>query len=225
MALLEFDELNILGIERRSMPYEKFFGEMDISEEEKEKRIEMAQRFEMLFAFYFMEYGSDDDDRDWVSYITEHYTEIAMLFVTATVTPAYIQDHAKRLAEEVTRVTNDRVSQADIAVIENGDDVPDDIVFWISRDRATLIAENESNTVGNYDEMIVAIRSGMTTKTWNTMRDNKVRHTHREVDGVTVGILEPFKVGNSLLMFPGDAETYGADLDEIANCRCHATYS
>lgn len=224
MALLEFDELNTLGIERRSMPYEKFFGEMDIPEEEKEKRIEMAKRFELLFAFYFMAYGDENDDRDWVSYIAEHYTEIAMMFVTATVTPAYIQDHARRLAKEVTRVTNDRVSQADIAVIEDGDDVPDDIVFWISRDRATLIAENESNTVGNYDEMVVAIRSGMTTKTWNTMEDSRVRKTHREVQGVTVGIFEPFTVGNSLLMFPGD-DSLGADLEELANCRCHVTYS
>lgn len=224
MALLEFDELNILGIDRRSMPYEQFFGEMDISEEEKEKRIEMAQRFEMLFAYYFMQYG-ENDDRDWTEYIAEHYTEIAMLFISATVTPAYIEDHARRLAEEVTRVTNERVSEADIAVIEDGDEIPDDIVFWISRDRATLIAENESNTVGNYDEMISAIHSGMTRKTWNTMRDRKVRHTHREVDGVTIDIFEPFKVGNSLLMFPGDAETYEADLNEIANCRCHVTYS
>lgn len=204
---------------------------MDISEEEKEKRIEMAKRFEALFAFYFAQYA--DNERDWTAYIAEHYTEIAMLFVTATVTPAYIADHARRLAEDVTRVTDERVDKKALELVVDGavisellesQEVSIETLTWLSQDRAMLIAENESNTVGNYDELIVAIRSGMTKKTWNTMRDNKVRNTHKDVDGMIVDIFEPFDVGNSKMMFPRD-DSLGASAEEIVNCRCHASYS
>lgn len=204
---LKFDELNILN-GRRSMPYEQFFGEMDIPEEEKQKRIEMAQRFEALFYSYFSGYA-DSDDTDWQQVLQDNYIQIAMLFVTATVTTAYIEDHARRLAEEVTRVTNDHAEEDE---------------FWLSDDRAMLIAENESNTVGNYDELITALRSGYTMKTWNTMRDARVRQTHKEVDALTIPIEEAFQVGASELMFPGD-DSLGADVSELANCRCHVSYS
>ena len=207
---LKFDELNKLD-GRRAMPYEQFFGEMDISEEEKQKRIEMAERFEELFREYFIAYADESNNDDWQTILQERFADIAMLFVTAVATTAYIEDLARQLAEEVTRVTEERAEDDD---------------FWLSDDRAMLIAENESNVVGNYDEYIVAVRSGCTMKRWDSMKDERVRKSHVKMDGTTIPIAELFVVGKSasLMLFPLDT-SYGADMNEIAGCRCHATYS
>jgi hypothetical protein len=57
---------------------------------------------------------------------------------------------------------------------------------------------------------------------WQSREDEFVRFTHDVANGQVVeGTTEPFKVGNSLLMYPGDT-SLGADIDEIAGCRCFA---
>jgi hypothetical protein len=61
------------------------------------------------------------------------------------------------------------------------------------------------------------------TKTWQTMGDNRVRASHRAVNGQTVPIDQPFQVGTSMLMYPADS-SLGADAKEIVNCRCSARY-
>jgi hypothetical protein len=60
-------------------------------------------------------------------------------------------------------------------------------------------------------------------KSWATLRDKKVRTTHREAEGQTRIINEAFIVGGSRMMFPGD-RSLGAPIKEIANCRCSAMY-
>jgi len=57
------------------------------------------------------------------------------------------------------------------------------------------------------------------TKRWQTVGDNKVRASHRAVNGQVVDIDEPFQIGTSLLMYPGDA-SLGADVEEFIRCRC-----
>ena len=209
-GILKFDELNKLD-GRRAMPYEQFFGEMDISEEEKRKRIEMAERFEELFREYFIAYADESNNDDWQTILQERFADIAMLFVTAVATTAFIAEHARRLAEDVTRVTEEHADKEDD--------------YWLSNDRAMLIAENESNTVGNYDELLVAVKSGCTMKRWDSMKDARVRQSHKEVDGITIPIDELFVVGKSAsqMLFPRD-DSFGAEADELVNCRCHATY-
>lgn len=56
---------------------------------------------------------------------------------------------------------------------------------------------------------------------WLSMRDDKVRDTHREADGQVVRYGDLFDVGGSQMQFPGD-DSHGADVSEIANCRCDA---
>lgn len=53
---------------------------------------------------------------------------------------------------------------------------------------------------------------------WVTMDDDRVRETHREADGQTVPIGEPFDIGGYPMLFPGDSQH--APLDEVMNCRC-----
>ena len=54
-------------------------------------------------------------------------------------------------------------------------------------------------------------------RTWFSRRDDKVRHSHHRADGQVRGLDEPFIVGSSLLMRPGDPT---APVHETANCRC-----
>lgn len=46
---LSFDELNALVKNERSMPFKKYFGEMNLPEEEKSERIRMAEELEENF--------------------------------------------------------------------------------------------------------------------------------------------------------------------------------
>jgi hypothetical protein len=60
-------------------------------------------------------------------------------------------------------------------------------------------------------------------KSWMTLRDKRVRTTHREAEGQTKPLNEAFIVGGARMMFPGD-RSLGAPIREIANCRCSAQY-
>jgi uncharacterized protein with gpF-like domain len=60
-------------------------------------------------------------------------------------------------------------------------------------------------------------------KKWRTEGDDKVRQTHQATDGIEVELDEPFEVGASMLMYPGD-DSLGAEIEELINCRCTVEY-
>lgn len=98
----------------------------------------------------------------------------------------------------------------------------DNIKRWLGQKRANLIALNESNWKWNNQEFFEA-KASKKTKTWHIALDEKVRLTHMEMEGVTIPVDEPFHVGSSLMMMPLDM-SLGADISEIANCRCTVSY-
>lgn len=102
-------------------------------------------------------------------------------------------------------------------------DVPDSIISLLSRERAQMIAANESLFMNNYKEDETAKAEGKKYKVWNTMEDERVRPTHVLANKSKVPIGQPFIVGTSMLMFPGDT-SLGADPSEIILCRCFLTY-
>jgi uncharacterized protein with gpF-like domain len=57
---------------------------------------------------------------------------------------------------------------------------------------------------------------------WLATLDNRTREDHREADGQTVGLGEPFIVGGEPLAFPGDPSGSAAN---IINCRCSTLLS
>jgi hypothetical protein len=67
----------------------------------------------------------------------------------------------------------------------------------------------------------VAVETGSATKTWKTAGDGHVRHSHAEMEGVTVGIDDEFEVSRERLFLPSDPS---ASLEETANCRCYVAY-
>ena len=52
---------------------------------------------------------------------------------------------------------------------------------------------------------------------WRTMRDEKVRPSHRRAFGQKRSATNPFRVGQASLMYPGDPT---GPIEETANCRC-----
>lgn len=59
-------------------------------------------------------------------------------------------------------------------------------------------------------------------KVWNSAHDKRVRNTHRELDGESVGLNETFTSSSGArLRYPGDKL---APLSEICGCRCNLTY-
>ena len=56
-----------------------------------------------------------------------------------------------------------------------------------------------------------------TMKTWVATLDERTRHWHRELDGVTLPVDEPFENEMGKIMYPGDPSADGAN---VYNCRC-----
>lgn len=203
----EFDELNKL---QRVQDIDTYFDEMELSDEQKEERKSAAHELEDVMIYILaliavMSRYNAIDEEFIGQQIKERYMAVAERYSGID---DYITQRAEEFTEEVIRPT-----------LENIEDE-----WYLSDDRATALGENEATTILGYKDLQDAIRNGKTKKQWITMRDRKVRHTHREVDGQVLKITEPFLVGDSLMMFAHDAETYSAEMCELANCRCATKY-
>lgn len=277
------DKLNDLTLEAleelegtKKVNYDTYFGEMDLEEDEKEKRKRLAKRLELLFLAFFLAF-LDGDKIFSAKSIKSGLEQIILNFLGMDKASARVDDYTDKLSKEVVNTTwknalgnkfenieeaekhfkgiiedvsmldkkipdgdfyiapytlisteddkeTEVTKQGDIFFSENGEfEKIESTDFNTSLNRATLIAANSANAVGNYRQLLEAIKTGRTQKKWITMRDNRVRHTHIIADGQTVGIFEPFVVGDSYMNFPKD-ESLGAEMKEIAGCRCVCEY-
>lgn len=195
--------------DRLSMPYEQYFGEMEITDNQKNKRIQVAEEIEDIMFFLY----------ELVSLMTD-YRYIFPEFIKQKVYEKYInvlEKHGNpdKYIEEYAKEFSDMV--VDTTIKHTGEE------FYRSEDRAMLVAENEANSAINYFEYKEAVTGGKTRKQWITQRDDRVRDTHKEVNGETIPIDNAFIVGDSLMAFPKDT-SYGASINEIAGCRCTIKY-
>lgn len=192
------DELNIID----------FFSEMNLPQEEIDKRIAMAQRIKEMYHRIFVtlkakQKVSNDFGEDFIEdMIVDGYKGI---FAENEV--QFIDDHIEETAKDVAQVTIKRIGDA----------------YYLSDQRAIVIAVNDANTICNYEYEESFKNKGYKYKTWDTMKDLRVRHTHIVADGQKVGIDDMFEIGNCKMRFPCDTE-YGT-AEETVNCRCVAIYS
>ncbi len=79
--------------------------------------------------------------------------------------------------------------------------------------------------IGEQDDFEYKAAKRVTSiKEWSSFTDSRVRDTHLMADtGVAIAASKPFKVGSSLLMWPGDT-SLGASQEELQHCRCSAVY-
>lgn len=220
MATNNFDNLNNIvttknEVKPRAIPYEEYFEPMEITDEQKEQRIAFANDFDDKLFFVLMMIAAGIKANNDID--TEIYYEML----------------SSRLADTVYSMTDDLLlDDGYIAeyILQRSKQIVDTTIlniadaYYHSMDRAMFISENEANAVMNYHDEIKAIRNGYKFKTWITMKDKKVRHSHNRVDGETIGIFQVFKVGGSEMMFPHD-ESLGASANQLINCRCSVRYS
>lgn len=210
---LSFDQLNALydaEHDRMSMDYDEYFGDMDLSDEQKDRRKDSAEDleevFEVLLALVLYLYM--EEAYDYSEAIAEAQEAYQDILAGADVSDYYREVHVPNAVNGVVNT-----------MLQNPDNP-----FNFSVDRAIMIAENEANSIWNDAEYEAALRSGKKYKTWHTIIDKKTRDWHAEVNGQRKPITEPFEVAGELLQFPRD-ESLGCSGGNVVNCRCSVTYS
>lgn len=199
----------------KSIPYARYFGEMDLTEEQTSDRIRFALEFEdvILTAFSYVELDNDDKAVELIEEFYKDYLgtfdELNNLQTTdVAVDKTNFEYYIERISKEIVDTTRKHLSLA----------------FYLSLDRAMMIAENEANTFFNFVDQEVAISQGYTMKRWVSERDNLVRPTHNEADSQTVPIRDYFFVGKAMMRYPKDIGGINVTADEIVNCRCTVEY-
>lgn len=195
---MKFDELNRL---------KRFFSTMEIPQSEKDKRVSLGNllfdAFFYTFAMMRTEYKLQGVlNRDF--YINSLGGRIRD--VLDDVTLPYEEGYISRLTNEVVDTT-----------LRHLDDD-----YYFSKERALLVAQNESNSVMNNYDYLTAKNNGKKYKTWIAELDNRTRPWHVDADGQRVPIDSMFYVGGEEMRFPHD---YNASPDNIINCRCSCQYS
>lgn len=198
----KFDELNQL---------KRFFSTMEISEDEKKKRIELAHLLydAIYFTFVLFKVESKFNDSVKDALTSLQYRET----LANRIEDAFYSKGIPYEQDYITRLVGD--------IVETTDRHPDD-PYYLSQDRALLIAQNESNTAYNHADYESARKSGKQYKVWITEGDEKVRETHAEVDMMRVPIDEMFTVGNDTMRYPHDYLNGSAE--NLVNCRCVCSY-
>lgn len=79
------------------------------------------------------------------------------------------------------------------------------------------IARTEIIGANNMASVEVYRQAGFEKKEWLSTQDDRVRPAHAAADGQIVGLDQPFIVGSSLLMFPGDKSAF---VEDWIQCRC-----
>ena len=204
---LSFDELNALVKNERSMPFKKYFGEMNLPEEEKSKRMQMAEELEENFIvtmtlLFTMTQANKINYELIRKQIEDSYLETLRKYTSVD---KYLETYIKSFSYDVIDSTKSHKNEP----------------YYYSLDRARFMAENEANTIYNYVRNEEAIRSGKTRKQWIAIEDEVTRHTHRDVDMRVLPINQYFLVGNSLMRYPKDPL---GNPEEIINCRCSIIY-
>lgn len=207
---MTYKELNQMIKNPRSEPFDTYFGEMELSESEKNKRISLAEKLEdqffpiLIFLFILNQYAGTVDWEEIRARFENGYRDAVKKFADID---SQLDIHIKSFSQDVTESTKRNMND----------------FYYYSTDRARLISENESNTTLSYQEFVDAVNSGKTMKQWVDIRDKKERETHREVGGTIKRIAEPFLVGDSIMNFPRDF-TFFPSASEVVNCRCSIKY-
>lgn len=217
MNVSSYDELNIRPNNRRSEPYEEYFGKMSISDKEKKERIAFSEQMEevVLYILSLIETTIESGETNMEYIQTQFYDKYLDVIASYMLIDTYIKQYALDVTKQIIDATFERFSSEDKSITDD---------YYLSNDRAMFISECEANSILNYRQYSKALKSGKTKKTWIDVGDKRERKTHLEVGGITIPINEPFSVGYSLLMFPTD-HSLGASADEIVNCWCSIQYS
>lgn len=126
----------------------------------------------------------------------------------------------------IDKLTAEEQKVADMSIFRkfDGKDFTDRVREYAELGNANEIlrvVETDGNRVYNTGGIEGARKEGATSKTWNTMLDDRVRDTHDPLQGVTVGIDDKF------VTWDGDEARFPGDFEDPSNnvrCRCWLTF-
>jgi SPP1 gp7 family putative phage head morphogenesis protein len=140
--------------------------------------------------------------------------------------PELIEARAHDLAGLVTDTTYQAIRQAMIDGVAAGEGIPDlaariEHVFDVATSsRATTIARTEvvsAYNAGKAAAIAQAPADVVAGQEWVATRDGRTRDTHVTVNGQVRAVGQPFSVGSSMMLYPGDP---AGPAKETVNCRC-----
>lgn len=206
---LSFDELNALVANERSMSFKKYFGEMNLPEEEKSKRIQMAEELEENFIvtmtlLFTMTQANKINYELIRKQIEDSYLETLRKYTSVD---KYLETYIKSFSYDVIDSTKSHKNEP----------------YYYSLDRARFMAENEVNTTINHARYMEAVNAGKTMKRWESIIDEVTRKDHIEVNGKYIPIGQAFLVGDSWMLFPKDM-SMNPNPNQVINCRCSIIY-
>ena len=148
MAVAVFDKLNVISTkvsqteaEARSMPYEEYFGEMELDDEEKRRRINVAEKIELVLLFVFSFVATlGEMAENYRDYIIEQFQKQYQSALAPYMdVDFYTRQYIENITESIVNTTLFNMgSTAELA--DN---------YYLSDDRAMYVAENEANSVMN----------------------------------------------------------------------------
>ena len=206
---LSFDELNALVKNERSMSFKKYFGEMNLPEEEKSKRIQMAEELEENFIvtmtlLFTMTQANKINYELIRKQMEDSYLETLRKYMSVD---KYLETYVKSFTYDVIDSTKTHKNEP----------------YYYSLDRAKFMAENEVNTAINHARYMEAVNAGKTMKRWESIIDEVTRKDHMEANGEYIPIGQAFHVGDSWMLFPKDM-SMNPNPNQVINCRCSIIY-
>lgn len=197
---------------KRSLPFDLYFGEMDLTDLQKKDRKEFAEKMQeivltILTLIEIQEQMGEVNELMTVNQLSGDYQRLAVDYLDSD-DYDWVSEYSQQYAKDFVDTT-----------IENWNDE-----WYRSQDRATYNAENEANTILNRKDFTEAKKRGFFHKEWVTMRDKRVRETHQEVDGEVIPIDDFFQVGEAQMLYPKDIANAVDYPEEYVNCRCSIVY-
>lgn len=225
MATQNFDELNIL--KRRSIPYDEYFADMELTPKQREQRKKTALIledilsiiFEVMFVQYTMNMINETAVKQQFIYDLYDAIEDDDFFDDEE----QFEEYLSTLVDEIVDTTFKNLKEH-----PNDYDYTGEKPYWVSEDRVQVIAENEANHLSNNKDYLDAKNSGKTHKMWVAFPDDRVRPTHQIVNGAEIPIDSYFEVGRARMLYPMDTTSLystGAECpEEVIGCRCQVLY-
>ena len=127
-------------------------------------------------------------------------------------TEIMLRSFQKAIKEGKTPAERALLVQEVSALASEGEEGP------FSMTRAVRVARTMSTAAANGGKVEGWKQSEVVTgKKWRSAGGSRTRKTHRKANGQVKPLDEPFEVGKSKLMYPGDP---AGEAKEIVNCRC-----
>lgn len=212
---------NLASVDRLNVLY---YGEMELTAAEKKLRIVMASELQKAVGKYY-----DTIRMIAAADIPDKRRDYLLAAAVVSLRKTYLGFFDRFYERYVAAIFQGGEPYYGVGAWRNQHAL--DFAVWLMRtarnepntafanSHSIAVTRTEVNAVGNLAALDAAYRSGKRFKTWVTFGDNKVRPSHKAVDGTRIPIDEAFTVGGSKLMFPNDT-SLGADAEEIVNCRC-----